>query len=67
VRSGRATYDYVDMLADFVEGCGLSPKELLKLTPNEAFAVLKNWTIAEIRKSSRRLYTTWNTVIYSLK
>jgi hypothetical protein len=55
------------MLADFVEGCGLSPKELLKLTPNEAFAVLKNWTIAEIRKSSRRLYTTWNTVIYSLK
>jgi integrase len=70
VRSGRTAYDYVDMLADFVESCGLSPKELLKLTPNEAFAVLKNWAMAEIRKGSKstgRLYTIWNAVKNFLK
>ncbi|MGB9854395.1 MAG: tyrosine-type recombinase/integrase, partial [Candidatus Bathyarchaeales archaeon] len=70
VRSGRTACDYVDMLADFVEGCGLSPKELVKSTPNEAFSVLKNWAVAEIRKGSRsagRLYTIWNAVKSFLK
>jgi hypothetical protein len=43
VISGRTACDYVDMFADFVKGCGLSPKELVRLTPNEAFSVLKNF------------------------
>jgi hypothetical protein len=30
VISGRTACDYVDMFADFVEGCGLSPKELVR-------------------------------------
>ena|GEM_PF-5905991 len=68
--AGRTAYNYVDMSADFVESCGLSPKELLKLTPNEAFTVLKNWAIAEIRKGSKstgKLYTIWNAVKNFLK
>jgi hypothetical protein len=36
VRSGRTACDYVDILTDFIEGCGFSTKELMKLTPNEA-------------------------------
>lgn len=70
VRSGRTACDYVDMLADFVEGCGKSPEELIKLTSNEALSVLKNWALGEVRKGSRstgRLYTIWNAVKSFLK
>ena len=70
VRSGRTACDYVDMLADFVESCGRSPEELVKLTPNEALSVLKNWALREVRKGSRstgRLYTIWNAVKSFLK
>ena len=70
LRSGRTAYDYVDMLAGFVESSGKTPEELVKLSPNEAYEVLKKWALAGIRSgscSSGRLYAVWNAVKGFLK
>lgn len=70
VRSPRTACDYVDMLADFLEGCGMSPGELVEMNSAQAFQVMKNWALEEMRRGGRstgRLYTIWNAVKSFLK
>jgi hypothetical protein len=59
LRSGRTAYDYLDMLACFVESSGKSPKDLVKLSSGETYDVLRKWALSELRKGSPY---HWNTL-----
>jgi len=62
LRSGRTAYDYLDMLACFVESSGKSPKDLVKLSSGETYDVLRKWALSELRKGSHTTGILWNAV-----
>jgi len=65
LKSSRTSQDYVDALAGFLADVGKSPSELIKLTPKEAYELMKGWAVKKVRSgsvTSGRVHAIWQAV-----